>query len=224
MLLALGSKLGPYHIVAPLGEGGMGEVFRARDARLQRDVAIKVLASGLITDESARKRFRIEALALAKLNHPNIATVFDVGEQEGIDYLVMELVSGRSLAARIAEGPLPLEQVCALAREVASALDEAHGQGVVHRDLKPANIILTDRGTAKVLDFGLAKLLAPGGGGGSQSVSEMGTILGTPLYMSPEQALGERVDTRTDLWSLGVVLYEALSGRAPFSGENPWAL
>ncbi len=224
MLLAPGSRLGPYEIISPIGGGGMGEVFRARDTRLQRDVAIKVLASGLITDDVARKRFRVEALALAKLSHPNIATVFDVGEQDGIDYLVMELVSGVSLADQIAKGPLALTQVCSLAHEVADALAEAHEHGIVHRDLKPANIIITDKGHAKVLDFGLAKMFVAGGPGSSQSISEMGTVLGTPLYMSPEQAIGERVDSRTDVWSLGVVMYESLTGRPPFVGENPWAL
>src|SRR5271169_203360 len=161
MRLAAGTKLGPYEVSAPLGAGGMGEVYRARDKRLERDVAIKVLPQGVLTDESARKRFRKEALALARLSHPNIAAVFDVGEQAGVDYLVMECVPGQTLAQKFKSGRLPAKEVVALGLQLAAALAEAHEQGVVHRDLKPANIIVTPKGLVKVLDFGLAKLLAP---------------------------------------------------------------
>ena len=222
MSLAAGSRLGPYQIDALLGAGGMGMVYRARDARLERDVAIKILPPGVLTDESARKRFRKEALALAKLSHPNIAAVYDVGEADGIDYIVMECVPGQSLAALLSAGPLPAEQALALSAQVAAALEEAHEQGVVHRDLKPANILVTPKGQVKVLDFGIAKLLAPDGA--SLSVTETQGPIGTPLYMSPEQASGEPVDFRTDLWSLGVVLFESLTGRAPFGGAGPWGL
>ncbi len=225
MSLAAGSKLGPYQIAALLGAGGMGMVYRARDARLERDVAIKILPPGLLTDESARKRFRKEGLALAKLSHPNIAAVYDVGEADGIDYIVMECVPGQSLATLLSAGPLPVERALALSVQVAAALEEAHEQGVVHRDLKPANILVTPKGQVKVLDFGIAKLLAPpGSDGAALSVTETQGPIGTPLYMSPEQASGEPVDARSDLWSLGVVLFESLTGRAPFGGAGPWAL
>jgi dienelactone hydrolase len=217
--LQIGAKLGPYTIVERIGAGGMGVVYRARDERLERDVAIKVLPPGVLTDEAARRRFRKEALALAKLSHPNIAAVYDVGEQDGADYLVMECVPGQSLAEKLKSGPLPAREVVSLGAQVAAAIEEAHEQGVVHRDLKPGNIMVTPKGHAKVLDFGLAKLLAPAGAV-DVTVSFVDTRgpVGTPLYMSPEQAEGGNVDSRTDLWSLGAVLYESLAGRAPFQG------
>jgi eukaryotic-like serine/threonine-protein kinase len=219
--LESGIKLGPYKILTPLGAGGMGVVYRARDERLERDVAIKVLSPGLLIDDAARRRFRKEALALAKLNHPNIAAVYDVGEQEGVDYLVMEYVPGHSLAETLKSAPLPAKEAVALGEEVARALQEAHEQGVVHRDLKPANIIVTPKGHAKVLDFGLAKLLSPADAGDlTLSFVETRGPVGTPAYMSPEQAEGKIVDSRTDLWSLGAVLYESLSGRTPFHGAG----
>jgi serine/threonine protein kinase/dienelactone hydrolase len=203
----------------------MGVVYRARDERLERDVAIKVLPPGLLTNEAARRRFRKEALALAKLNHPNIAAVYDVGEQGGSDYLVMEYVPGHSLAEKLKSGPLPAKEAVSLGGEIATALEEAHEQGVVHRDLKPGNIIVTPKGHAKVLDFGLAKLLVPADAGDvTQSFAETSGPVGTPLYMSPEQAEGRIVDSRTDLWSLGAVLYELLAGRAPFQGESALAV
>jgi len=203
----------------------MGEVYRARDKRLERDVAIKVLPQGVLTDESARKRFRKEALALAKLSHPNIAAVYDVGEQDGTDYLVMEYVQGHSLAHKLRPGPLTTKDAVLLGEEIASALQEAHEQGIVHRDLKPSNIIVTPKGHAKVLDFGLAKLLDPSGDkNATLSAEETHGAVGTPLYMSPEQAEGKVVDARTDLWSLGVVLYESLSGRPPFEGNSSLAV
>jgi serine/threonine protein kinase/dienelactone hydrolase len=219
--LESGTKLGPYKVLAPLGAGGMGVVYRARDERLERDVAIKVLSPGLLIDEAARRRFRKEALALAKLNHPNIAAVYDVGQQEAVDYLVMEYVPGHSLAETLKSARLPAKEALALGEEVARALQEAHEQGVVHRDLKPANIIVTPKGHAKVLDFGLAKLLSPADSGDlTLSFVETRGPVGTPAYMSPEQAEGKIVDSRTDLWSLGAVLYESLSGRTPFHGAG----
>ncbi|MGA9885510.1 MAG: protein kinase [Candidatus Acidiferrales bacterium] len=220
-----GSTLGPYEILAWLGAGGMGVVYRARDKRLERDVAVKIFRPGLQIDEAARRRFRKEALALAKLNHPSIATVHDIGEQNGIDYLVMEYVPGQSLAEKIRSGPLPVRESLALGEEIANALQEAHEQGIVHRDLKPGNVMVTPKGRAKVLDFGLAKLL------GSEdardvtlSFAETIGPVGTPRYMSPEQAEGRTVDARTDLWSLGVVLYESLAGKPPFDASGGMSL
>ncbi len=219
--LKTGGTLGPYEIMTQIGAGGMGVVYRARDKRLQRDVAIKVFPPGVQIDEAARRRFRKEALALAKLNHPNIATVYDVGEQDGTDYLVMEYVAGQPLSERLKSGPLPASEALSLAEDVTEALEEAHGQGIVHRDLKPANIIVTAKGHAKVLDFGLAKLLArEGAQDATASFGETVGPVGTPYYMSPEQAACGRVDDRTDLWSLGVVLYESLTGKRPFDGDS----
>jgi dienelactone hydrolase len=220
-----GARLGPYEILSRIGAGGMGQVYRARDTRLDRTVAIKVLPPGLLTDEPARRRFRKEALALARLSHPNIAAVYDVGDRGGVDYLVMECVPGMSLAEKLKSGPLPAKEVASLGIQIASALEEAHEQGVVHRDLKPANIMVTPKGHAKVLDFGLAKLLAPVEAGEvTMSFEATRGPVGTLLYMSPEQAEGKAVDARTDLWSFGVVLYEALAGKAPFEGGSALAL
>src|ERR1700678_76372 len=225
MPLPQGTHLGPYTILALLGQGGMGEVYRARDERLQRDVAVKVLPHGAFSDETARSRFRKEALALARLSHPNIAAVFDVGEQDGSDYLVMECVPGQSLSEKLNSGSLPTKEIVALAVQVAGALEEAHEQGVIHRDLKPSNIMVTPKGHVKVLDFGLAKLLDPVGTPEvTLSVAETRGPVGTVLYMSPEQAEGKEVDSRTDLWSFGVVLYEALAGKPPFQGASALAI
>ena len=225
MRLEEGTHLGPYTILALLGQGGMGEVYRARDERLQRDVAVKVLPHGAFSDETARSRFRKEALALARLSHPNIAAVFDVGEQDGSDYLVMECVPGQSLSEKLNSGSLPTKEIVALAVQVAGALEEAHEQGVIHRDLKPSNIMVTPKGHVKVLDFGLAKLLDPVGTPEvTLSVAETRGPVGTVLYMSPEQAEGKEVDSRTDLWSFGVVLYESLVGKPPFQGASAVAV
>lgn len=216
------THLGRYSLLDPLGAGGMGVVYRARDDKLMRIVAVKVLSQGLLTSDAVRSRFRGEALALARLNHPGIAALYDVGEQDGIDYLVMECVHGQSLREKLREGPLPVADATRIAREIAEALEEAHAQGVVHRDLKPANVMITPRGHAKVLDFGVAKLLA--NTSATQSFLETSGIVGTPLYMSPEQVLGQTVDTRTDLWSLGAVYYETLTGRPPFTGDSAVAV
>ena len=203
----------------------MGVVYRARDERLQRDVAIKVLPPGLLSDEPAKSRFRKEALALARLSHPNIAAVFDVGEQDGMDYLVMECVPGQTLSQKMQSQALPAKEILSLGVQVAGALEEAHEQGVVHRDLKPSNIMVTPKGHAKVLDFGLAKLLEPVGAPEvTRSLVDTHGPVGTALYMSPEQAEGKLVDSRTDLWSFGVVLYEALAGRPPFQGASTLAI
>jgi predicted Ser/Thr protein kinase/dienelactone hydrolase len=214
-----GCRIGRYSVKDALGAGGMGIVYRARDEKLERDVAVKILSPGMLRTPEARRHFQREALALAKLNHPNIASVYDAGEQDGIDFIVMELVEGESLAARLHSGALKVSEATAIALQVSEALEEAHEKGVIHRDLKPANVMITRKGHAKVLDFGLAKLL-------SQSVSAAEThgILGTPLYMSPEQALGKPVDARTDLWSLGAMYYETLAGKPPFSAENNLAV
>jgi predicted Ser/Thr protein kinase len=216
--LAPGTRLGRYSIVGPLGAGAMGVVYRARDEKLERIAAIKMLAPGVFSGDEARRRFRREALALAKLNHPHIAAVYDVGEQAGLDYIVMEFVAGESLADKVKCGPLAVQDATSIALQVAQALEEAHEHGVIHRDLKPANVMITPKGQAKVLDFGVAKLLETTNA--TQSVLETGGLIGTPLYMSPEQALGQEVDVRTDLWSLGVLYYEMLTGRPPFQGDS----
>jgi serine/threonine protein kinase/formylglycine-generating enzyme required for sulfatase activity/dienelactone hydrolase len=220
-LLSAGDKLGPYEIVGLIGSGGMGIVYRARDQRLERDVAVKTFPRNLRADETVRRRFRREALALAKLNHPNIASVYDVGEQDGTEYLVMEYVAGQPLSERLKSGWIPANEALSLAQDVAQALEEAHEQGIVHRDLKPANIIVTAKGHAKVLDFGLAKLLIEERPkDATLSVGDTIGPVGTPYYMSPEQADCKDIDDRTDLWSLGVVLYESLTAKRPFTGTG----
>ena len=226
MPLAPGTKLGPYEILSPLGAGGMGEVYRARDTRLDRSVAIKILPHHLSADSSAKLRFEREAKTVSALNHPNICSLFDVGSQDGIEFLVMECIEGESLAQRIAKGALPTEQVLKIGTEIADALDKAHRSGVVHRDLKPGNIMLTKTG-AKLLDFGLAKpATAPVSAvtltnvAASSPVTEQGTIVGTFQYMSPEQVEGKELDGRSDIFSLGAVLYEALTGQRAFEGRS----
>src|SRR5471030_20308 len=222
MPLSPGDKLGPYEIVAPLGAGGMGEVYRARDGKLNRDVAIKVLPAALANDAQYMARFEREAQMLAALNHPNIATVY--GIEQGA--LVMELLEGADL-----KGPLPLEEAIAIARQIAAGLEAAHEKGIIHRDLKPANIKLTSAGVVKILDFGLAKSageFSTASAGGSATMSptlslamtQAGMILGTAAYMSPEQARGKVVDKRTDIWAFGVVLYEIVTGKRLFEGED----
>jgi len=221
MPLSAGEKLGPYEILAPVGKGGMGEVYRARDTRLHRDVAIKVLPQAFQT-EAARERFQREARAASALNHPNICAVYDVGEAVGHPYLVMELLEGETLRERIASKSLDIDSAVALAVQVADALDAAHAKGIVHRDIKPANIFVTSRGDAKVLDFGLAKHERPAETDALtvDMLTEPGSAIGTVAYMSPEQARGQVVDARSDLWSFGVVLYEMVTGSRPFDGPT----
>jgi len=227
MPLAAGDELGPYRILEPIGEGGMGEVYRARDLKLERDVAVKVLPEGLAEDEERLARFEREAKVLASLNHPNIAAIY--GFESGA--IVLELVEGPTLEDRIRKGSLPLDEVIRIAIQIAEALEAGHEASVVHRDLKPANIKVRDDGTVKVLDYGLAKALendAPDGGDSELSQSptltrqgtQVGVILGTAAYMSPEQAKGKKVDRRADVWAFGVVLYEMLTGKRAFAGGD----
>jgi dienelactone hydrolase len=216
--LPVGTRVGRYSIEGQLGSGGMGVVYRARDEKLERTVALKMLAPGMLTGDEARRHFRREALALARLNHPHIAAVYDTGEQNGYDYIVMECVKGQSLADKLRAGPMSVREATAIVLQIAEAMEEAHEQGVIHRDLKPGNVMLTPKGHVKVLDFGLARLLADADA--TQSLVETQGLLGTPLYMSPEQALGKPLDPRSDLWSLGVLYYEALAGKPPFEGPS----
>jgi len=225
MPLAAGSRLGPYEILAPLGTGGMGEVHRARDTRLERDVALKVLPEAAREDADARARFRREALALSRLNHPNIEMVLDLGEQSGTDYIVLEFVPGDTLAVRIGHGRVPEREAAEIGAQVAEALAEAHERGVLHRDLKPGNIMVTPKGRVKVLDFGLARLAqVPSEDSPTQVLTQVGTTTGTPAYMAPEQLLGETLDARADLWALGVVLYEMTTALRPFRAQLATAL
>ena len=217
----VGKTISHYRVTEKLGAGGMGEVYRATDTKLERDVALKVLPAETLADEAARKRFRKEALALSKLNHPNIATVYDFGTEDGIDFLVMEYVAGETLAEKTSNAALTGRQVARLGEQVAEALVEAHEQGVIHRDLKPANVMVTPRGQAKVLDFGLAKLLRPvvSETAATESLSATGGAVGTLPYMAPEQLQGEPVDVRTDLYALGALLYEVATGQRAFREE-----
>jgi Tol biopolymer transport system component len=228
MPLAAGTKLGPYEIVGPLGAGGMGEVYRAKDTRLDRTVAIKILPALLSTDPTRRMRFEREAKTVSALNHPHICSLFDVGSQDGIDYLVMECIEGESLAQRLERGALPTEQVLKIGAEMADALSVAHRSGVVHRDIKPGNIMLTKSGS-KLLDFGLARPVASAATlatltasvpAQSSPVTEEGTLLGTFPYMSPEQVEGKELDARSDIFSLGAVIYEMLAGQRAFAGKS----
>jgi eukaryotic-like serine/threonine-protein kinase len=225
-MLEAGSKLGPYEVVGPLGAGGMGEVYRARDTRLERTVAIKILPAQFSSDPARKQRFEREAKTISALNHPNICVLHDIGSQDGVDYLVMECVEGETLAKRLEKGPLPLEHVLRYGAQIADALDKAHRSGVVHRDLKPGNIMLTPSG-AKLLDFGLAKPATPLASVATLTmaspkspVTEQGTIVGTFQYMSPEQVEGKELDGRSDIFSLGAVLYEMLTGKQAFEGKS----
>ena len=226
MTLAPGTKHGPYEIVAPLGAGGMGEVYRARDTRLHRDVAIKALPSSLSDDPERLARFQREARLLAALNHPNVAAIYGLEETDGSPFLVMECVEGETLAARLAAGPLPVEEALAVAVQIAAGVAAAHEAGVIHRDLKPANVMVRPDGSVKVLDLGLARTVEVSGSDPSLSptvtsgATGTGVILGTAAYMSPEQARGRPLDKRTDLFSFGCVLYECLTGQRAFPGET----
>ena len=233
MALTPGTKLGPYEILSPLGAGGMGEVYKARDTRLERTVAIKVLPAHLSENAEMRQRFEREARTVSSMNHPHICTLYDIGREGNIDFLVMEYIEGETLAERLKRGPLTPEEVLRYAAELADALDKAHRQGVVHRDLKPGNIMLTKTG-AKLLDFGLAK---PGLNSGrhdlsalsslpteQRSLTEKGVVLGTFQYMAPEQLEGKDVDTRTDIFALGAVIYEMVTGTKAFDGTSQASL
>ena len=231
MPLSAGMRLGPYEIIGPLGVGGMGEVYRARDAKLKRDVAIKVLPEAVAADVERLARLQREAQVLAALNHPHIAHIHGFEDSTGTSALVMELVEGPTLADRIAKGPLPIDEALAIAKQIADALQAAHEQGIVHRDLKPANIKVKDDGTVKVLDFGLAKALEPAASGvianatqsptiTSPAMTQAGIILGTAAYMSPEQAKGRPIDKRADIFAFGCVVYEMLTGKRAFDGED----
>jgi len=212
---------GRYEIRNFLGEGGMGVVYRARDERLEREVALKVLPAGVLGDQAARKRFHREALALSRLNHSNIGTIYDFDTQDGVDFLVMEYIPGETLAKRIDSGGLPQKEVASLGVQIASALEEAHGQGVVHRDLKPGNVLVTPKGQVKVLDFGLARLMPRAkDASGAETMSRTQAVMGTLPYMAPEQLRGEYVDARTDIFALGTVLYEMATGKRPFREET----
>ncbi len=217
----IGQTLGHYRILEEVGSGGMGVVYRAHDDQLERDVAVKVLPSGTLSDDASRRHFRKEALALAKLSHPNIETVYEFDTQDGIDFLVMEYVPGKTLAERLAFGALPEKVVAALGMQIAAAMEEAHNRGIVHRDLKPKNIAITARGEAKVLDFGLARLLPQSNDVTSDSLTDTRAGAGTLPYMPPEQLQGEPVDARTDIYTIGAVLYEMGTGRRAFPEELP---
>ena len=230
MSLQPGTTLGPYSVAAKIGEGGMGEVYRARDTKLDRDVALKVLPQAFTDDPDRLARFEREAKVLASLNHPNIGHIYGLEEAEGQKALVLELVEGPTLADRIKQGPIPIDEALPIAKQIAEALEAAHEQGIIHRDLKPANIKVKDDGTVKVLDFGLAKAFQPDASDVSASMSptisltaaatQMGTVIGTAAYMAPEQAKGKVVDKRADVWAYGAVLYEMLTGRKAFPGED----
>jgi len=235
LVLAAGTRLGPYEILAPLGAGGMGEVYRGRDTRLDRTVAVKVLPAHLADNAELRQRLEREARAISALSHPHICTLYDVGNQDGTEYLVMEYLEGETLADRLLKGALPIEQVLRYGIEIADALDKAHRQGILHRDLKPGNVMLTKSGV-KLLDFGLARLEAPGKGAVFSSLSiaptelpgaaltAEGTILGTFQYMAPEQLEGKEADARSDIFSFGAVLYEMATARKAFTGRSQASL
>src|SRR5580700_8369385 len=238
MPLSSGTKLGPYEVQEPLGAGGMGEVYRARDTRLGRDVAVKVLPAHLSSDTELRQRLEREAKAISSLNHPHICTLHDVGSQDGVDYIVMEHLLGETLADRLQRGPIPLAEALKIAIQIADALDKAHASGVVHRDLKPANIMLTKNGT-KLMDFGLAKpapgLSAAAAGpstpttptmtvaafaAAASNLTQKGTVVGTFQYLAPEVLQGAEADARSDIFSFGCVLYAMVTGRRAFEAKS----
>jgi eukaryotic-like serine/threonine-protein kinase len=234
MPLSAGDKLGPYEVLALIGKGGMGEVYKARDTRLKRDVAIKALPAALAHDPERMARFEREARLLASLDHPNIGAIYGLEESNGTRVLILALIEGPTLADRIAAGPIPLEEAIHIAQQITEALEYAHDRGVIHRDLKPANVKITPEGTVKVLDFGLAKPLTGESDASSGSpanspmmsptltmrATQAGMILGTAAYMAPEQAKGKTVDRRADIWAFGVVLFEMLTGEHLFTGDT----
>src|SRR2546422_6389589 len=233
MTLTAGSRLGPSEIVSAIGAGGMGEVYKARDTRLERTVAIKVLPQQLSSSPEVRQRFEREAKTISQLSHPHICALYDVGNQDGVEYLVMEFLEGETLADRLLKGPLPTEQTLRYGIEMADALDKAHRQGIVHRDLKPGNVMLTKSGV-KLLDFGLAKAVGPVSQQSgltslptmahAQNLTQEGTILGTFQYMAPEQLEGKEADARTDIFAFGAVLHEMATGMKAFSGTTQASL
>src|SRR6266436_5597288 len=235
MPLSAGTKLGPYEIVAPLGAGGMGEVYRALDTRIDRTVAVKILPAHLSEKPEARERFEREARSISQLSHANICQLYDLGQQDGIHYIVMEYLEGETLAARLARGRLPVEQVLRYGAEIAEGLDAAHRSGVIHRDLKPGNVMLTRMG-AKLMDFGLAKtapLVTPQSSALSATMTSPnlahpltaeGTVIGTFQYMSPEQLEGKEADSRSDIFSFGAVLYEMATGKKAFEAKSQASL
>src|SRR6202521_2068719 len=226
MTTAAGSRLGPYEVLSPLGSGGMGEVYRARDTRLSRDVAIKVLPAVVASDSERLKRFEKEARSASALNHPSIVTIYDVGQTDGVSWIAMELVDGKTLRELVASGALAVKRLLQLATPVAEGLARAHEAGIVHRDLKPENVMVTRDGLAKILDFGLAKLTSTGSGSGegahlpTMTGTSPGVVVGTGGYMSPEQASGEPADFRSDQFALGSMLYEMATGKRAFQKKT----
>jgi serine/threonine-protein kinase len=225
----IGQTLAHYEVLEKLGQGGMGAVYRARDTKLGREVALKLLPEDFANDPERLARFRREAKVLASLNHPNVASIHGLEESDGRVFLIMELAAGEDLAHRFARGPLSVDEIVGVARQMAEGLEQAHERGVVHRDLKPANVMMSDEGAIKILDFGLARAYAgesPAEGSMESSptitaaMTQVGTILGTAAYMSPEQARGREVDRRADIWAFGVILYEGLTGTRLFEGES----
>lgn len=228
MSLTAGSLLGPYHILAPLGAGGMGEVYRAHDTRLHREVAIKILPPSLATDPASLARFEREAQAVAALSHPNILSIHDAGQVNGVAYAVTELLQGRNLREALVDGPLPPRKGLEIALQIAHGLGAAHEKGIVHRDLKPENIFVTSDGRVKILDFGLAQVAVAMADSQHTTVAMSptpgtapGMVVGTVGYMAPEQVRGQAVDGRTDIFAFGALLYEMLSGQRAFTGETP---
>ena len=225
-LLSSGDRLGPYRVDAPLGAGGMGEVYRAFDTRLGREVAIKVLSPGRAHDRDRVQRFEQEARVAASLSHANVLALHDVGSQDGVDYAVFELLEGQTLRARLESGPLPVSKAVGYGVQICEGLAAVHARGIVHRDLKPDNVFVTRSGQVKILDFGLAKLGPRGlgilaGGSDACTPTEPGLLVGTCGYMAPEQARGRPADARSDIFSMGALLYEMLSGRRAFAGQTP---
>src|SRR5262245_52159848 len=226
MAIAAGTQLGPYEILSPLGVGGMGEVWRARDTRLDREVAVKVLPASFAQDADRLRRFKQEALATSALNHPNILTVYDIGDHEGTPFIVAELLEGEELREQLNEGALPGREALDYAKQITQGLAAAHEKGIIHRDLKPENLFITQDGRVKILDFGLAKLKPQQAGAADsqaptqKKITDPGTVMGTVGYMSPEQVRGQGADHRADIFSFGVILYEMLSGKRTFGGES----